>query len=63
MGANIDAVKTAAEFGIDEDRSVTYKSDSVGTRLNYEVISDTLSEVRCARAISSNWKERIEKRR
>ena len=62
MGANIDAVKTASEYGIDEDRAVTYKSDSVGTRLNFEVISDTVSCVRASRAISSDWKDRIEKR-
>ncbi|MBQ1256332.1 MAG: hypothetical protein IIX93_03520, partial [Clostridia bacterium] len=63
LGANIDAEKTASEFGIGKDRAVTYRSDSVGTNLNYEVMSDTISELRAKRALPTAWKERIEKRR
>ena len=39
LGANIDAAKEAARFGIDADRAVNYKCDEEGTALNYEVIS------------------------
>ena len=35
LGANIDAVGTAKNFGISEDRAVNYHADPVGTRLNY----------------------------
>ena len=35
LGANIDAVETAAHIGIDRSRAVNYHSDSRGTRLNY----------------------------
>ena len=38
LGANIDAAKEAARFGIGADRSVNYKCDEEGTALNYEVI-------------------------
>lgn len=61
LGANIDAVETARHFGIEKDRAVSYRSDSVGTRLNYEVAGETVCAMRCKAAIPKNWKERIEK--
>ena len=61
LGANIDAIETAGRFGITADRAVRYKSDRVGTALNYEVLSDAVKEMRCCSApISAGWKERIE---
>ncbi|MCK5849366.1 MAG: VWA domain-containing protein, partial [Kiritimatiellae bacterium] len=61
LGANIDAVEAAGRFGIDKDRAANYHSDSKGTMLNYEVISETVSMVRAKRSIDSGWKDRIEK--
>lgn len=46
LGANIDAIEVAGRFGIDADRAVNYESDSVGTALNYQVISKAVSAVR-----------------
>lgn len=60
LGANIDAIATAARFGIGEDRATNYNADSEGTMLNYKVISETVSHLRASRPISENWKERIE---
>ena len=60
LGANIDAVETASRFGIDGSRAVTYRSDSVGTRLNYEVLNEAVTHVRCCGGISDDWKSRIE---
>lgn len=60
LGANIDAVETARSFGISEDRAVTYHSDSEGTALNYEVLSDAISAVRCSAPLSTDWKGRID---
>ena len=60
LGANIDAIETARHFGIDQNRAVSYRSDHEGTRLNYEVISDAVSQLRCQAALSDEWKERIE---
>ena len=60
LGANIDAVETAGLFGIDEDRAVNYQCDSEGTALNYEVISEAISAVRCSVPLGSNWKKRID---
>lgn len=60
LGANIDAVETASRFGIGADRSVNYHSDHQGTQLNYEVLSEAVSTVRCSAALGTEWKKRID---
>ena len=60
LGANIDAVETAARYGIESSRAVSYRSDSIGTRLNYEVVSEAVMQMRCCDSIADDWKERIE---
>ena len=62
LGANIDAAKEAARFGISADRAVRYQSDRVGTALNYEVISEAVSSVRACPGVplAAGWKDRIE---
>lgn len=60
LGANIDAISTAAKFGISSDRAANYNSDGEGTRLNYEAVSEVVSEFRTCNEISENWKERID---
>ncbi len=60
LGANIDAVETARHFGIAPDRAANYRCDSRGTALNFEVLSETISDVRMSAPISANWKKRID---
>ena len=60
LGANIDAAAAAGAVGIAPDRAVEYRSDSRGTELNYEVLSEVVSEVRACRPISAAWKAAIE---
>ena len=59
LGANIDAAREAARFGIDEDCAADYHCDSKGTQLNFEAISDAICETRAARPIQASWKKRI----
>jgi uncharacterized protein YegL len=61
LGANIDAVNVAERVGIRSDRSANYHSDSKGTNLNYEVLSDAIMELRTDHKLSENWKSRIDK--
>ena len=49
LGANIDAISVAGKCGIRPDRAINYECDSEGTRLNYEVLSRTVSAVRRSR--------------
>ena len=60
LGANIDAVGTAAKYGIAPDRAVNYHADSAGTRLNYEALNDAVTAVRENAPLGSAWKQRIE---
>ena len=60
LGANINAVETASRFGIGADRAVNYHSDHQGTQLNYEVLSEAVSTVRCSAALGTEWKKRID---
>ena len=60
LGANIDAIATAQQFGIEADRAVDYHADGEGTQLNYQVLSETVSCVRAGAPIKENWKQRIE---
>jgi uncharacterized protein YegL len=63
FGANMDAIAAAGRFGINEDRAVTFISDRTGTRLNYDVMAEAVSEMRRApkgTRISAAWKKDIE---
>lgn len=60
LGANIDAVETARHFGIGADRAVNYHSDSAGTQLNYEVLSESICAVRGSVQLGADWKKRID---
>lgn len=64
LGANIDSAAMGAKIGIDRDFTVDYTNDGEGARLNYEVMSEAISQVRCLSAapLSKNWKQRIEDR-
>ncbi len=61
LGANMDAIKAAGSFGIDEDHAVRFHSDSVGTQLNYRVVSEAVASFRKnSRPLGKAWKKEIE---
>ena len=62
LGANMDAAREAARFGIREEHAVNYRCDSVGTAINYESISDAISEARCCPSapLSTDWRQRVD---
>ena len=60
LGANIDAVETAAHFGINEDRAVTFHNDAMGTTLNYTEVSEAMCQVRRNAPLGRSWKKNIE---
>lgn len=61
LGANIDAVTTAAQFGIDEDFAVDYHADNIGTQLNYAAVNEVVMKFRSGKKIDRSWKEEIER--
>ena len=60
LGANIDAVETAARYGIGEDRAVNYHSDAKGTAVNYAAVGKAVHAIRRSRALCAEWKKEIE---
>ncbi|WP_372868394.1 vWA domain-containing protein [Planomicrobium okeanokoites] len=61
LGANIDAVATARQFGVEEEFAVEYHADPEGTQLNYQVLSEAVTSFRTGKSIDRNWKKDIEK--
>ena len=60
LGANIDAAREAARFGIHADCAADYHADSQGTQVVYETVCEAVRQVRnCAAPLSADWKERI----
>ncbi|MGI6265073.1 MAG: vWA domain-containing protein [Acutalibacteraceae bacterium] len=59
IGANIDAVHTAAQFGIKEDRAVNYHADKKGTGVVFEALGKAVSRVRASRPLEAGWCEEI----
>ena len=60
LGANIDAISAAERVGISADRATNYHADGEGTRLNYEAVSQVVSEIRANRPIADSWKAEID---
>ena len=60
LGANIDAAKEAARFGIDEDRAANYHADCKGTAVIYEAMSDAVCCLRAGRPMSKEWKRSVD---
>ena len=60
LGANIDAIGTAAGFGISADRAANYHADSAGTQLNFRVLSEAVAQVRSCDPLSADWKREID---
>ena len=59
LGANIDAVETAAHFGIAPDRAQNYHNDGLGAGKNYEALNHVAHCMRVSSKIPSNWNEEI----
>ena len=60
LGANIDAAKEAARFGISQDRAANYHADSVGTAVIYEAVNEAVCSVRASKPMSKEWKRRVD---
>ena len=59
IGANIDAVETAARYGIGADRAVNYNADSEGTGVVYASVARAVCSVRAKATLDESWSEAI----
>ena len=60
LGANIDAAREAARFGIEADRAANYHADTIGTGVIYEAVSETVCNFRASRPLAADWKKNID---
>ena len=60
LGANIDAAKEAARFGITEDFAANYHADHQGTAVIYEAMSEAVCNVRACRPMNAGWKRNVD---
>ena len=60
IGANIDAVETAARYGIGKDRAVNYNADGEGTHILYETVSKAVCTMRKCEPLMDNWSADID---
>jgi len=60
LGANVDAAREAARFGICEDRAANYHADHEGTGVIYEAVNETVCNFRASRPMSAGWKKKID---
>lgn len=60
LGANIDAAKEAARFGIDADRAANYHADRQGTAVIYEAVSEAVCNIRASRPMSTEWRRKVD---
>ena len=60
LGANIDAAREAARFGIRADRTAQYLSDAEGTGVLYCTVNHAIKNFRASTPMSADWKKDIE---
>ena len=60
IGANIDAVETAANYGIGADRAVNYHADGQGTRVVYDAVATAVTHTRCRKSLNADWSAKID---
>lgn len=60
LGANIDAMDVAGRFGIAPNRVQNYHADSQGTQLNYEVVTEAVTNFRKSGTLAEDWGDGIQ---
>ncbi len=59
LGANIDAIDTADDYGIRKNRASNFVCDSAGVNLNFRCVANAISHLREKGSISEKWNEEI----
>ena len=60
LGANIDAIRTADRLGIFADHASNFVPDSRGVKRSYRSMSRAVSDARCGKHFSADWKLEVE---
>ena len=60
LGANIDAAREAARFGIGADFAADYHADHIGTNVAYEAVCEAVCDFRASRPMAASWKHKVD---
>ncbi len=60
LGANIDAVATAARYGIDADHTSNFHADKVGMETSYNSMNEFITNTRNSKAFDTSWKADVD---
>lgn len=60
LGANIDAIGTARDFGIDECRAANFVNDKMGIGVMYDAQCCLMSDIRNNRVNRREWKKTVD---
>ena len=61
LGANIDAAREAARFGIRQEQAVNYHADAQGTEAIYAGVNEAIRQIRSHAPLSATWRENIDR--
>ena len=63
LAANIDAVETARQYGIDAETAVDYRPDAVGTQMAYSTMNQAIGNVRNGVQLKEDglWREEADR--
>ena len=59
LAANIDAVETAARYGITRDRAANFRADGRGSRVLYETVSRAVIQMRKRAPLEESWADEL----
>ena len=59
IGANINAIGEAAQYGIDTAKAANYSPTSIGTKMLYETISTTTAAYRSSGTVDAAWSSKL----
>ena len=59
VAANIDAVETAEDYGINSENAVNYHADAKGTGVLYDTVESAIKHYRTKGKINKNWSKSI----
>jgi len=60
LGANIDAIATAAKFGIDADHTSNFNADKKGLDVTFSSMNEFVANVRNQKLFSTSWKSSLD---
>lgn len=59
LGANMDAIAVARDYGIPQDRARSYDYSPKGVRANYAAASDVMHSIRSRGVVDEDWDKHI----